>query len=122
MTGVEPNPILTGPTVPGPTMPALRKTAPGPGLSMQTSERPPVGPSDVLIEVRRMAICGTDLHIYEWNDWAAGAVPTPITLGHEFMGVVAAIGDHVASSFPGIEPEPCHVAAFEDRLEHTRCR
>jgi threonine 3-dehydrogenase len=110
----------TGPAASGPTMPALRKTAPGPGLSLETIEWPVVGPSDVLIEVRRMAICGTDLHIYEWNDWAAGAVPTPITLGHEFMGVVAAIGDHVASSFPGIEPG-ARVTA-EGHITCGRCR
>lgn len=85
------------------TMPALRKVEPGPGLRIETVARPEVGPSDVLIEVRRMAICGTDLHIHEWDEWAAATVPTPITLGHEFMGVVAAIGDHVPSSYPGIE-------------------
>jgi threonine 3-dehydrogenase len=59
-------------------------------------ERPVCGPDDVLIEVRRMAICGTDLHIDDWNEWAASAVPTPLTIGHEFMGVVAEVGDRVS--------------------------
>ncbi len=77
------------------TMRALRKTEAGPGLQLREIERPTVGPDDVLIEVQRMAICGTDLHIHQWDDWAAATVPPPLTLGHEFMGVVAEVGDHV---------------------------
>jgi threonine 3-dehydrogenase len=76
-------------------MRALVKPGPRPGLVLTDVERPEVGPDDVLIEVRRMAICGTDIHIDDWNDWAAGTVPTPLTIGHEFMGVVAEVGDRV---------------------------
>jgi len=76
-------------------MKALRKTRAAPGLELCDIDEPDVGPNDVLIEVQRMAICGTDLHIYEWDAWAASAIPVPLTLGHEFMGVVSAVGDHV---------------------------
>jgi threonine 3-dehydrogenase len=74
---------------------ALVKSAPGPGLVLVEIDRPEVGADDVLIQVERMAICGTDLHIYEWDHWASEAVPTPLTIGHEFMGTVAEVGDHV---------------------------
>jgi threonine 3-dehydrogenase len=78
---------------------ALVKARPGPGLELLEVDRPAVGPDDVLVEVRRMAICGTDLHIDDWDDWAAATVPTPITIGHEFMGVVAELGERVADRF-----------------------
>ncbi len=77
-------------------MKALRKTKAAPGLELCEVNVPEVGPGDVLIKVQRMAICGTDLHIYEWDQWAADTVPTPLTLGHEFMGVVADVGEHVS--------------------------
>jgi threonine 3-dehydrogenase len=76
-------------------MRALVKTGDRPGLELVDVDDPEVGSDDVLIRVERMAICGTDLHIYQWNDWAREAVPTPLTIGHEFMGTVARIGDHV---------------------------
>jgi len=82
-------------------MTALRKTAAEAGLELCNIERPTVGPGDVLIDVQRMAICGTDLHIFEWDDWAAETIPVPLTLGHEFMGVVAEVGDHVSGIEPG---------------------
>ncbi|MDH3294032.1 MAG: L-threonine 3-dehydrogenase [Acidimicrobiia bacterium] len=78
-------------------MRALRKTAPAPGLELCDIDRPVVGHGEVLIEVQRMAICGTDLHIYKWDEWAAETIPVPLTLGHEFMGVVAEVGDHVSA-------------------------
>lgn len=76
-------------------MRALVKRGPGPGLALTDVPEPEVGSDDVLIEVRRMAICGTDLHIFDWDEWASHAVPTPLTIGHEYMGVIAALGDHV---------------------------
>ena len=76
-------------------MRALVKTAPEPGLELAEVPTPEIDTHDVLIAVRRMAICGTDLHIYEWDDWASEAVPTPLTIGHEFMGEVVAVGGHV---------------------------
>ncbi len=77
-------------------MRALVKPEPGPGLELTDVDEPGVGPDEVLIAVQRMAICGTDLHIYDWDDWAASAVPTPLTIGHEFMGTVAEVGSQVA--------------------------
>ncbi len=76
-------------------MQALVKAHPAPGLELLEVPEPAVGPDDVLIKVRRMAICGTDLHIDDWDEWAASTVPTPLIIGHEFMGVVAGLGDQV---------------------------
>ncbi len=76
-------------------MRALVKPDAGPGLELQEVPRPTAGPDEVVIEVRRMSICGTDLHIRDWNDWAAATIRPPLVLGHEFMGTVAEIGEHV---------------------------
>ena len=76
-------------------MRALRKLGPGVGFDMVDIPIPEVGPDEVLIEVRATSICGTDLHIYEWNPWAADHVKTPITVGHELTGVVADRGANV---------------------------
>ena len=76
-------------------MRALVKAKSEPGLWMEEVPQPTPGPSEVLIEVRTMAICGTDLHIYEWNRWAQETIPVPLVVGHEFTGVVAELGDGV---------------------------
>ena len=76
-------------------MRALVKTYAAPGLELADVPTPTVGPDDVLIAVHRMSICGTDLHIYDWNEWAAATISPPLVIGHEFMGVVADVGDHV---------------------------
>ncbi|HBM55022.1 MAG TPA: L-threonine 3-dehydrogenase [Acidimicrobiaceae bacterium] len=78
-------------------MRALVKPRPGPGLELVDRPKPIVGPNDVAIAVKRAAICGTDLHIFDWDDWAASEVVTPVTVGHEFFGVVDAVGDQVKS-------------------------
>ena len=54
-----------------------------------------IGPNDVLIKIRQTAICGTDVHIYKWDDWAQRTIPVPMVVGHEFVGEVAEIGSHV---------------------------
>ena len=77
------------------SMPALVKAAPGPGLEPRMVPVPEIGPSDVLIEVSMTGICGTDLHIWTWDEWAAGAVPTPLVTGHEFAGRIVEIGAQV---------------------------
>lgn len=74
------------------TMRALVKTAPAPGLSLDEVEVPALGPSDVLIRVRKAGICGTDLHIFGWDTWAQRRVRPPLIVGHEFMGTVVAVG------------------------------
>ena len=78
-------------------MKALVKTEAAPGLELVEVDEPTLGPADVLIDVTKAAICGTDLHIYQWDQWAQDTVQTPVTLGHEFMGVVAAVGETVTN-------------------------
>jgi len=77
------------------TMKALVKSRPEPGLWMEEVPVPEPGANDVLIEVHRTSICGTDLHIYEWDAWAQKHIRTPLVIGHEFAGKVAAVGDNV---------------------------
>src|SRR5215813_11069101 len=76
-------------------MKALYKPAAAPGLELVERPEPVVGANDVKIRVLRTGICGTDLHIEAWDDWAAGAVDAPLIPGHEFAGEVVAIGDGV---------------------------
>jgi len=74
---------------------ALVKQTAAPGLDLVDVPAPDVGPEDVLIKVTHAAICGTDLHIYEWNEWAADTIKTPLTIGHEFVGEVVEVGSQV---------------------------
>jgi threonine 3-dehydrogenase len=76
-------------------MKALRKMQAGRGLSLETAAAPAIGPADVLVRVRAASICGTDLHIYGWDRWSQGRIKPPVTLGHEFCGVVEKIGSEV---------------------------
>jgi threonine 3-dehydrogenase len=76
-------------------MRALVKAKPEPGLWMEEVPKPSPGPAEVLIEVRRMAICGTDLHIHRWDRWAQDTIVVPLVVGHEFAGVVAELGEGV---------------------------
>jgi len=73
-------------------MTALVKAKREPGLWLERVAVPEIGPNDVLIRMRKTAICGTDLHIYNWDDWAQATIPVPMVTGHEFVGVIAAIG------------------------------
>jgi threonine 3-dehydrogenase len=82
-------------------MQALVKAHAAAGLELREVPMPTVGPDDVLIAVHRMSICGTDLHIYDWNEWAAATIAPPLVIGHEFMGVVADVGDHVTDIVVG---------------------
>ncbi len=66
------------------------------GIWMADVARPKVGPNDVLIKVKKTAICGTDIHIYNWDDWAQKTIPVPMTVGHEFMGEIVELGSEVA--------------------------
>jgi threonine 3-dehydrogenase len=77
------------------TMRALRKSAPLPGFTLERISVPEIGPNDVLIRVKAVGLCGTDLHIYTWDHWAQRRVKPPLTIGHEFMGEVAAVGSAV---------------------------
>ena len=82
-------------------MKALVKARPEEGLWLQDVAEPEIGPNDVLVRVRRAAVCGTDVHIYEWDDWAARTIPVPMTVGHEFMGEIVEMGSEVAGFAPG---------------------
>ncbi|MEL6562963.1 MAG: L-threonine 3-dehydrogenase [Pseudomonadota bacterium] len=74
---------------------ALEKTHPRPGLWQVQAPVPEIGPDDVLIRVSKTGICGTDIHIWNWDDWAAATVPTPLIIGHEFAGEIVDIGSNV---------------------------
>lgn len=77
-------------------MRALLKTKAAPGAQLEEVPVPEVGPHDVLIKVRAASICGTDVHIYSWNQWAQGRIKPPLVFGHEFAGDVVAIGSEVS--------------------------
>jgi len=67
------------------------------GLSLETANVPAIGPTDVLVRVQAASICGTDLHIYGWDRWSQGRIKPPVTLGHEFCGVIEKAGDDVTA-------------------------
>ncbi|KZE31644.1 L-threonine 3-dehydrogenase [Crenobacter luteus] len=76
-------------------MRALAKLTAGPGLTLTRMARPEVGHNDVLIRIVKTAICGTDIHIWNWDDWAKKTIPVPMQVGHEYVGVIEAIGSEV---------------------------
>jgi threonine 3-dehydrogenase len=76
-------------------MKALAKLKPEIGLWMTEAPVPDIGPTDVLIRITRTGICGTDIHIWNWDDWAARTVPVPLITGHEFAGVIVELGHEV---------------------------
>jgi threonine 3-dehydrogenase len=83
------------------TMPALVKRNPATGIWLESVKRPVCGRNDVLIRIQKTGICGTDLHIYNWDEWAKSRVHPPFTVGHEFMGVIEAVGESVEAFAPG---------------------
>ncbi len=93
-------------------MKALVKAKREPGLWMEEVPDPEPGPHEVLIEVRKMSICGTDLHIYRWDEWAEETIPVPMVVGHEFTGIVAALG---------VEVEGLHVEQRVSGEGHITC-
>jgi threonine 3-dehydrogenase len=97
-------------------MRALVKARPEPGLVLTSVPEPQVGPDDVLVRVRRAGICGTDLHIDAWDAWAQRTVPTPLVIGHEFVGEIVKTGEHVDDFEPG------ELVSGEGHLVCGRCR
>jgi threonine 3-dehydrogenase len=97
-------------------MKALVKAEAGPGLSLQDIPEPRPGINDVLIRVRRTAICGTDLHIYNWDRWASETIKTPMTIGHEFVGEIVEVGSNVIDFKPG------QIVSGEGHVVCGRCR
>jgi threonine 3-dehydrogenase len=82
-------------------MKAVMKRGPEPGLVMGEVPRPEIAPNEVLVQVRLAGICGTDVHIHKWDDWARGRIKPPVVLGHEFVGEVAESGRLVSGLKPG---------------------
>jgi threonine 3-dehydrogenase len=82
-------------------MHALVKARAAAGIDLQDIAKPTPGPNDVLIRVKRSAICGTDMHIYNWDAWAQKTIPVPMAVGHEYCGEVVEIGSEVAGFKPG---------------------
>jgi threonine 3-dehydrogenase len=82
-------------------MKALAKIKSEPGLWLVDVEVPKIGINDVLIRVQRTGICGTDLHIYQWDDWAQKTIHVPLVIGHEFVGEIVEVGPNVADFYPG---------------------
>ncbi|OVE82284.1 L-threonine 3-dehydrogenase [bacterium K02(2017)] len=76
-------------------MKALVKKYPEEGLWMEDIPKPQIEPTEVLIKIHKTAICGTDIHIYKWNEWSQKNVPTPMQIGHEFMGEIVEVGQAV---------------------------
>jgi threonine 3-dehydrogenase len=97
-------------------MKALVKARPAEGLWLQDVPVPEVGVNDVLIRILRTSICGTDVHIWNWDEWAAKTIPVPMHVGHEFVGVVEKFGDNVHDYQPG------DLVSGEGHLVCGRCR
>jgi threonine 3-dehydrogenase len=97
-------------------MKALVKAKPEPGLSYEDVPIPAIGRDDVLIRVLRTGVCGTDLHIYEWDAWAQANVPVPLIIGHEFVGRVEGLGEDVRDLEIG------DLVSGEGHLVCGRCR
>ena len=79
----------------GETMKALAKLEPAPGLKLTQVKKPEVGHNDVLIRIRKTAICGTDMHIWKWDEWARKTIPVPMHVGHEYVGEIVEMGQEV---------------------------
>ena len=82
-------------------MKALVKAHSEPGLWLQDIPEPTIGINDVLIRVLRTGICGTDVHIYDWDDWARKTITVPMAIGHEFVGEIVEVGSNVNDFHPG---------------------
>jgi threonine 3-dehydrogenase len=97
-------------------MKALVKSRREPGLWLEDIDEPKIGINDVLIRVLKTGICGTDVHIYKWDEWAQKTIPVPMAIGHEFVGKIVAVGSNVADFFPG------DIVSGEGHVVCGRCR
>ncbi len=95
---------------------ALVKSHAAPGLWLEDVPEPTIGINDVKIRVLKTSICGTDLHIWKWDDWAAKTIPVPMVVGHEFVGQIVETGSNVADFEPG------YIVSGEGHLVCGRCR
>jgi threonine 3-dehydrogenase len=97
-------------------MKALVKSKREPGLWLQDVAEPSIGINDVLIHVERTGICGTDLHLYDWNEWAQKTLAVPLVVGHEFVGEIVEVGSNVNDFHPG------DIVSGEGHVVCGRCR
>jgi threonine 3-dehydrogenase len=97
-------------------MKALVKKEARQGLWLQDVPEPEIGMNDVLVKIAKTAICGTDVHIYEWDQWAQRTIKTPLVIGHEFVGTVAQTGENVSDYKPG------DLVSGEGHVVCGRCR
>ena len=97
-------------------MKALVKDVAAEGLVLKDMPMPEMGVNDVLIKIKRTAICGTDVHIYNWDEWAQQTIPVPLIIGHEFVGTVEAYGDNVHDMVIG------DLVSGEGHIVCGRCR
>ena len=97
-------------------MKALVKKLAQPGIWLEEVPEPQMGINDVLIRIDRTGICGTDLHIYNWDAWAQKTIPVPMVVGHEFVGRVVAVGSNVSDFKPG------DIVSGEGHVVCGRCR
>jgi threonine 3-dehydrogenase len=97
-------------------MKALVKSKAERGLWLEEVPEPTIGINEVLIRVRYTGICGTDVHIYDWDEWAQKTIPVPMAIGHEFVGEVVAVGSNVNDFFPG------DIVSGEGHVVCGRCR
>ena len=97
-------------------MKALVKAQAAPGLSIEDIPEPTIGINDVLIRVHRTGICGTDVHIYDWDEWAQQTIPVPMAIGHEFVGEIVEVGSNVIDFHPG------ELVSGEGHVVCGRCR
>jgi threonine 3-dehydrogenase len=95
---------------------ALVKAQAAPGLSIEDIPPPSIGINDVLIRVLRTGICGTDVHIYDWDEWARQTIPVPMAIGHEFVGEIVEVGSNVIDFHPG------ELVSGEGHVVCGRCR
>ncbi len=97
-------------------MKALVKSRAERGLRLEDIPKPSIGINDVLIRVRYTGICGTDVHIYQWDEWAQKTIPVPMAIGHEFVGEIVEVGANVNDFFPG------DIVSGEGHVVCGRCR
>ena len=97
-------------------MKALIKQKPEVGLWLEDVPQPSLGANDVLIKVDKTGICGTDVHIYQWDTWAQKTIPVPMVVGHEFVGRIVEVGTNVTDFFPG------EMVSGEGHVVCGRCR
>ena len=104
-------------------MKALIKNRAERGLWLDDIAGPTLGINDVLIRVRYTGICGTDVHIYQWDEWAQKTIPVPMAIGHEFVGEIVEVGSNVNDFYPGdiVSGERCAIGEIARVRPLQRC-